>query len=71
MWECSELRLSIMFVLKPKNKRKKKSVKCSGTFYDTMQAEKVTTISAQPKATIVADWLKPKVYKGEDEEVQF
>jgi len=46
-------------------------VKCSGTFYDTIRAEKVTTISTQPKATIVAAWLKPKVYKGEEEEVQF
>jgi hypothetical protein len=54
-----------------KEQAEEEIVKCCGTFYDTMQAEKVTTISTQPKATIVADWLKPKVYKGEEEEVQF
>ena len=43
--------------------------KCCGTFYDSMRAEKVTTISSEH--TNVPDWLTPKVYKGEEKEVQF
>ena len=54
-----------------KEQAEEEVVKCSGTFYDTIQAEKVTTISSEPNRTVTPDWLMPKVYKGEEEEVQF
>ena len=54
-----------------KEQAEEEVVKCSGTFYDTMKAEKVSTISSKPKCTIEDNWLTPKVYKGEEEEVQF
>jgi hypothetical protein len=41
--------------------------KCCGTFYDSMRAEKVNTSSS----TDAPDWLTPKMYKGEEKEVQF
>lgn len=54
-----------------KEQAEEEIVKCCGTFYDTMKAEKVSTISSKPKCTIEDNWLTPKVYKGEEEEVQF
>lgn len=54
-----------------KEQAEEEIVRCCGAFYDTMKAEKVTTISSEPNRTVAPDWLKPKVYKGEEEEVQF
>jgi len=70
MWQCSEFRCLLCFS-ETKEQAEEEIVRCCGTFYDNLKVEKVSTISSERNRTVAPDWLMPKVYKGEEEEVQF